>query len=54
MVSTPRQAESLYATPRESKIAVYLFLGLLKGRPSYRRASKENIQHLKNQNNEIW
>ena len=33
-----------------SKIAIYLFLGLHKGRPSYRRSlqpSKENIQYLK-------
>jgi hypothetical protein len=31
-------------------IAIYLSLGLHKGRPSYRRSllpSKENIQHLK-------
>jgi hypothetical protein len=31
-----------------SKIAIYLSLGLFKGRPSYRRSlqpSKENIQH---------
>jgi hypothetical protein len=33
-----------------SKIAIYLILGLHKGRPSYRRSlqpSKENIQHFK-------
>jgi hypothetical protein len=33
-----------------SKIAIYLSLGLHKGRPSYRRSlqpSKENIQHFK-------
>jgi hypothetical protein len=33
-----------------SKIAIYLFQGLQKGRPSYRRSlqpSKENIQHFK-------
>jgi hypothetical protein len=32
------------------KIAIYLSLGLFKGRPSYRRSlqlPKENIQHLK-------
>jgi hypothetical protein len=31
------------------KIVIYLSVGLLKGRPSYRRSlqlSKENIQHL--------
>jgi hypothetical protein len=36
-----------------SKIAIYLSLGLLKGRPSYRSSlqpSKENIQHLKTLN----
>jgi hypothetical protein len=33
-----------------TKLAIYLFLGLHKGRPSYRRRlkpSKENNQHLK-------
>jgi hypothetical protein len=33
-----------------SKIAIYFFLALYKGRPSYRRSlqpSKENIQHFK-------
>jgi hypothetical protein len=33
-----------------TKIAIYLSLGLHKGRPSYRRSlqpSKENIQHFK-------
>jgi hypothetical protein len=32
------------------KVAIYLSLGLPKGRPSYRRSlqpSKENIQHFK-------
>ncbi len=36
-----------------SKIPIYLSLGLLKGRPSYRRSlqsSKENIQHFKKWN----
>jgi hypothetical protein len=36
-----------------SKIAIYLSLGLHKGRPSYRRSlqpSKENIQHIKRWN----
>jgi hypothetical protein len=33
----------------DKKIAIYLSLGLHKGRPSYRRGqpSKENIQHFK-------
>jgi hypothetical protein len=34
----------------DKKIAIYLFLGLHKGHPSYKRslqASKENIQHFK-------
>jgi hypothetical protein len=34
----------------DQKIAIYLSLGLHKGRPSYRRSlqlSKENIQYLK-------
>jgi hypothetical protein len=36
-----------------SKIAIYLSIGLLKGRPSYRRRlhpSKENIKHFKKGN----
>ncbi len=37
----------------DSKVAIYLSLGLHKGRPSYRRSlqpSKENIQHFKTWN----
>jgi hypothetical protein len=38
---------------RAEKSAIYLSLGLLKGRPSYRRSlhpSKENLQHFKKLN----